>query len=64
MNNIDRDWVAAAAERAEQRLRGEAPTFTTARDQLQTLVAAILDTKVSRTELRRLADNLRRGRAA
>jgi hypothetical protein len=66
VRGVDRDWVAAAAERAEQRLRGEMPSpFRQSTDravpatQLQTLIAAMMNPKVSRAKLRELAAVLR-----
>jgi hypothetical protein len=68
---VDRDWVVAAAERAEQRLRGEMPRYvrirqsgdrgTTLATQLQALIAAIMNPHVTRKRLRQLAEALSRG---
>ena len=62
--SVDRGWVAAAAERAEQRLRGETPRplcQTAARStapatQLQTLIDAIMNPQVTRKQLREIAE--------
>jgi hypothetical protein len=66
---VDRDWVVAAAERAEQRLRGEMPRYvrirqsadqgTTLATQLQALIAAIMNSQVTRKQLRQLAEALK-----
>jgi hypothetical protein len=68
---VDRDWVAAAAERAEQRLRGEMPRCvpfrqsadrgTTPATQLQALIAAIMNPQVTRKQLRQLAAAVKTG---
>jgi hypothetical protein len=70
--NSTRDWVVAAADRAERRSRGQlltarsAPTdpTTTLVMQLETLVAAILDAKVTRARLCRLAEAVKVGARA
>jgi hypothetical protein len=69
MSAAQRDWVAAAADRAEQRLRGEMPSpFRQSIDhevpaiQLQTLIAAIMSPQVTRKQLRQLAQTLNMGR--
>jgi hypothetical protein len=62
-----RDWVTAAAERAEQRLRGEVPRpfrqsthqSATPATQLQALIAAIMNPQVTRKQLRQLAEALK-----
>jgi hypothetical protein len=73
MRAVDRDWVVAAAERAEQRLRGEMPRYvrirksadrgTTLAAQLQALIAAIMSPQVTRKQLRQLAEALKTSRA-
>jgi hypothetical protein len=69
MRAVDRDWVVAAAERAEQRLRGKMPRYvpsrqtadrgTTLATQLQALIAAIMSPQVTRKQLRQLAEALK-----
>jgi hypothetical protein len=64
-----RDWVIAAADRAEQRLRGKIPRSCHSTDrstapaaQVQALIAAIMNPQVTRKELRQLAQTLKTGR--
>jgi hypothetical protein len=72
MRAAQRDWVAAAAERAEQRLRGEIPSpfcqsidqSATLATQLEALTKAILDRQISRKKLRQLAQALNTGRVS
>jgi hypothetical protein len=67
MRAAQRDWVVAAVERAEQRLRGEIPSpyrhstdrSSTPATQLQALIAAIMNPQVTRKELRQLAQALK-----
>ena len=51
-------WIAEAVARAEQRIRGELPSHDTPIRQLQSLIEAIMDPRVKRDELRKLAKSL------
>jgi hypothetical protein len=72
MRAVDRNWVVAAAERAERRLRGEVPRpfrqstdrSATPATQLQALIAAIMNPQVTRKQLRQLAEALKTGRVS
>jgi hypothetical protein len=72
MRTAQRDWVVAAAERAEQRLRGEIPRAfhhstdrsTAPAAQLQALIAAIMNPQITRKKLRQLADAVKTGRVS
>lgn len=58
------EWVAEAAARAEQRLRENFATHRTpikALDQVNTLIAAIMNPRIKRDELRRLAQSMSEG---
>jgi hypothetical protein len=71
---VDRNWVTAAAERAEQRLRGEMPRYVSSRQsadrgttpatQLHALIAAIMNPQVTRKGLRQLAEALKTSRVS
>jgi hypothetical protein len=69
MRAAQRDWVRAAADRAERRSRGQLLTALgtptdlagTLAMQLEKLIAAILDGKVTRARLRQLAEAVRAG---
>lgn len=55
------EWVAEAAARAEDRLRENFATHRTpikALDQVNTLIAAIMDPRVKRADLRQLAKSM------
>jgi hypothetical protein len=56
------DWVADAVARAEKRLHGFQPQ-PTPRDQVQKLIAAILDQRISRAQLREIANGISEGRS-
>jgi hypothetical protein len=66
-----RDWVSAAAERAEARSRGQmlpspfrhsTDRSVTPATQLQALIAAVLNPQLTRKQLRQLAQALKTGR--
>lgn len=54
-------WIAEAAARAEQRTRGDMPNHPTPIRQLQSLIEAIMDPRVKRDELRRIAKSMSEG---
>ena len=56
-------WIAEAADRAEQRTRGGFQGHPTPTKQVTTLIAAILDRKISREALQRLAKQMSEGKA-
>lgn len=61
MQRATPEWVAEAAARAEQRLGGNVGTHHTpvkALEQVQTLIDAIMDPRVKRDELRRIAKSM------
>jgi hypothetical protein len=62
---VDPNWIVAAADRAERHSRGEAPSLfrqaadrTTPATQLEQLIDAIADRRVTRKELLQLAERL------
>ena len=56
-------WIAEAADRAEQRTRGGFQGYPTPARQVHTLITAILDPKMTREALRRLAKQMSEGRS-
>jgi hypothetical protein len=54
-------WIAEAAARAEQRTRGGFHGHPTPLQQVNTLIAAIMDRKVTREALQRLAKEMSGG---
>lgn len=61
MQRATPEWVAEAAARAEGRLRENFATHRTpikALDQVNTLIAAIMNPRIKRDELRRLAQSM------
>ena len=56
-------WIAEAAARAEQRTRGDFQNHPTPIQQVQSLIAAIMDPKVNRDALRRLAKSMSEGKS-
>jgi hypothetical protein len=72
MKAAQRDWVVAAARRAEARSRGQMPSpfrqsthqSVTQATQLQQLIRAILDPQITRKQLRQLADAIKTSRVS
>lgn len=59
MQRANHAWVAEAADRAEKRLHGVAiRKHATPLEELQSLIGAIMDPRVSRAELRRLVKSI------
>ncbi len=54
-------WITEAADRAERRARGGFQSHSTPAQQVQTLIAAIMDRKVSREALQRLVKQMSEG---
>ena len=61
MQRASPTWIAEAAARAEQRLRGDPPGYATPIKQLRSLIDAIMDTRVKRDELRKIAKSMGEG---